>query len=81
MNSIKENEMKDLSEILKKVLVKIKKITDSYNFYIHYAPKGTSLHFHIEIAPRLATWAGFEFSTDFTINSIIPEEAAKFYRN
>ena len=33
-----------------------------------------------EVAPRIATWAGFENSTDITINSVPPEDAAKFYR-
>ena len=42
--------------------------------------KDDSLHFHYEFTPRVANFAGFEISTDMTINSVSPEEAAKFYR-
>ena len=73
--------MLDLAAILKKVLKKLKELNLSYNFYIHYSPKKENLHLHIEVTPRIATWAGFEFSTDITINSVMPEEAAKFYRS
>ena len=70
----------NLAEIIKKILVKTSKITDSYNMCLYYAPKGTNLHFHIEITPRIAIWGGFELATDATINSVAPERAARFYR-
>lgn len=73
-------DMKGLAEILKKILVKLKKLNPSYNFFIHNAPKGEDLHFHIEIIPRLSIWAGFEFGSGTIINILSPEEAAKFYR-
>ena len=38
------------------------------------------MHFHIEITPRVAEWAGFELSTGTIINTISPEDAAEFYR-
>ena len=57
-----------------------KKINASYNFFLHYAPGKNDLHLHIEITPRTATWAGFEFSTNSTINSVMPEDAARFYK-
>ena len=70
---------KALAEILGKVLKKLKELNAAYNFTLNYAPKGEHLRFHIEVLPRLATWAGFEmFGT--VINSEPPEEAAKFYR-
>ena len=47
---------------------------------IFYSPSEENLHFHIEISPRLAIWAGFELLTGDIINSVPPEEAAKFYR-
>ena len=75
-----EEEISDLANILKKALLKLKELNASYNFYLHYAPAGENLHFHIEICPRMATWAGFELSSDFVINSVLPEEAAGFYR-
>ncbi|MCK4823640.1 galactose-1-phosphate uridylyltransferase, partial [bacterium] len=33
-------EYKDMAEIMKKVLLKVDKVTDSYNFALHYAPSG-----------------------------------------
>jgi UDPglucose--hexose-1-phosphate uridylyltransferase len=70
----------DLASILKKILLRLDSIDSPYNLLIHYSPEGGDLHFHIEIAPRLATWAGFEFEDEITINSVSPEDAAKFYR-
>ena len=42
--------------------------------------QGQDLHFHIEITPRFEKWGGFELSTGAIVNSIMPEDAAKFYR-
>jgi UDPglucose--hexose-1-phosphate uridylyltransferase len=80
LNDLKENEMNDLAEILMKVLRKLKELNLSYNFFLHYSPKNDQLHFHIEVTPRIATWAGFEFASGITINSVMPEFAAKFYK-
>ena len=80
ITEMNENKLLDLASMLKKILVKLKEINISYNFFLHYAPEGKDLHFHIEICPRLATWAGFELATNATINSVSPESAAKFYR-
>ena len=71
----------ELAEIIKKILVKLKFLNVSYNLYFHYSPENEDLHFHIEIAPRIATWGGFELSTNAVINSVLPEDAARFYRN
>lgn len=37
-------------------------------------------HWHLEILPRLTQVAGFEAGTDFYINPVAPEEAARFLR-
>ena len=37
-------------------------------------------HWHVEILPRLSRNAGFEVGTGFTINSVLPEEAARLLR-
>lgn len=70
-----------LAEILKKVLLKLKKLDASYNYAIHYAPPGKDLHFHIEVYPRISNWAGFELGTGDIINTVSPEDAANFYRS
>ncbi|MBD3313860.1 galactose-1-phosphate uridylyltransferase [Candidatus Woesearchaeota archaeon] len=76
---LEDSERKDLAEILQKVLRKLKKLNAPFNYAVYNSPAGKDLHFHIEVLPRLATWAGFEmFGT--VINTMPPEEAAKFYR-
>ncbi|MCK5283277.1 MAG: DUF4921 family protein, partial [Nanoarchaeota archaeon] len=80
MQEFKDKDYDDLADIMKKVLAKLKEMNTSFNYYIHYSPPEDNLHFHIEITPRLATWAGFEFSTETVINSITPEDSARFYR-
>jgi len=68
--------------ILLKVLKRLKEgLNDpAYNFFIHYSPPGKDLHYHLELCPRLATWAGFELSTGVIINTMPPEIACKYYR-
>jgi len=44
-----------------------------------YSP-ADDFHWHLEIMPRLSRPAGFEVGTGFTINSVIPEEAARRLR-
>jgi len=80
VEQLEENELEDLALAFKKILVKIKKLNASYNFFIHYSPEKENLHLHIEITPRIATWGGFELSTNAVINSVLPEDAARFYR-
>ena len=79
-DELSEEEYRDISSVLKKILIKLKKINASFNFFIHYSPKKEDLHFHMEITPRIATWAGFELSTNAAINSVMPEDAARFYK-
>jgi UDPglucose--hexose-1-phosphate uridylyltransferase len=74
-----ELNLKGLSEIMGKILRKLKEIDAAFNYVVHYSPDNEDLHFHIEVLPRLSKWAGFEFSGTI-INKQPPEEAAKFYR-
>lgn len=69
-----------LASILKHVLLKLRTINASYNFFVHNAPSKSDFHFHIEITPRLSKLGGFELGTDTFINVVSPEEAARFYR-
>ena len=56
-----------------------------YNYILHTSPFDTyelkSYHWHIEIIPRLAGVAGFEWGSGFYINSVPPEDAAGFMRS
>ncbi|HLC50165.1 MAG TPA: galactose-1-phosphate uridylyltransferase [Candidatus Nanoarchaeia archaeon] len=81
LEEMEEYEIRDMAIALKKILSKLKSINSSYNFFLHYSPEKENLHFHIEITPRMANWGGFEISTDAIINSVLPEDAAKFYRS
>ena len=46
------------------------------------APRGADVfHWHIDIAPRLAIKAGFEFATGVDINIFPPERAAAELRD
>jgi len=78
-------EFLELAQIFKKTLLKLKDLGCSYNFFIHNTPNNMddgkkSLHFHIEICPRMSTFGGFELGSEIIINTVSPEIAAKFYR-
>ena len=80
LNELTKEELDDCADILTKVVRKLKELNVSYNYYLHYSPENEDLHFHIEVAPRIATWAGFELGSEAVINSVSPEDAARFYR-
>lgn len=80
MDKLGDEELLDLADIMKKILLKIKELNASYNFFLQYSPEKENLHFHIEFTPRIARWGGFEHSSETIINSVSPEDAAKFYR-
>lgn len=75
-----------IAEALRQTLRKIKRALDpDYNFFIHTAPvsgkeKYPHYHWHIEILPKLSSFAGFELQTGMDINVVDPDEAAKFIR-
>jgi UDPglucose--hexose-1-phosphate uridylyltransferase len=78
LSELNETEIRELAEMMLKLLAKLKELNANYNFVVHYGIK--NLHLHIEILPRLATWAGFELGSDTIINVMTPEKAAEFYR-
>lgn len=67
-----------------------------YNYMLHTAPNiqqneprratywdtlSQDWHWHLEIIPRVTRMAGFEWGTDFFINPVAPENAARFLRD
>ena len=55
----------------------------AYNFFIHSTPSHVDAkhyHWHLEIIPKTAIWAGFEISTGMYISSLAPEDAAAFLK-
>ncbi|PIQ89372.1 MAG: galactose-1-phosphate uridylyltransferase [Candidatus Omnitrophica bacterium CG11_big_fil_rev_8_21_14_0_20_42_13] len=92
-STITAGHQKELAEMLKLVLLKLKKAANDppYNYIIHTAPFRRpklgywktiheDFHWHIEIIPRLTRVAGFEWGTGFYICPLPPESAAKFLR-
>ncbi len=81
MSSLPDQILADLAHILKDSLLKLSELGDiSYNLLFFSYPLNSSFHFHIELCPRITTWAGFELGTDTIINPMTPEDAASFYR-
>ena len=77
---MEELDFSSLAPIMRSVLKKVQEANLDYNMIVQYGPKGEDFHFHIEVCPRSAIWAGFEFASGIVINSVAPEDAAKFYR-
>ena len=77
---LEEVNFSSLADILSKVLHKVHEGKLDYNMLIQYGPKGEDFHFHIEVYPRAAIWAGFELNSGVIINSVAPEHAARYYR-
>lgn len=69
-----------LAEILEKVLAKVKEANWDYNMLLYYGPVGEDFHVHVEVCPRPSIWAGFELGSGVIINTVAPEDAARFYR-
>lgn len=80
-----QSEVKAFAETLKTCLNGLKILVNDppYNFGFHLAlNKKTKNHYHwhLEVYPRLAIWAGFEKSTGVYINTMTPETAAESFR-
>jgi UDPglucose--hexose-1-phosphate uridylyltransferase len=74
-------ETKALAQTLQQTLKALKELVNDppYNYGIHLSiDKDTKdyYHWHIEVYPHLAIWAGFEKSTGMYINTVKPETAA-----
>lgn len=74
-------EVKALAETLKVTLGALKALVNDppYNYGI-YQTIDDDYHWHLEVYPKLATWAGFEKSTGIYINTVTPEAAAEGLR-
>jgi UDPglucose--hexose-1-phosphate uridylyltransferase len=76
----------NLARMLRTVLNKAVQVLDNpaYNLVLHSSPVQENTndfyHWHLEIIPKLAKTAGFEWGTGFYINPTPPEEAARYLR-
>ncbi|MBI4114790.1 MAG: DUF4921 family protein [Candidatus Niyogibacteria bacterium] len=75
-----------LADALRVTMKKLQKgISDpDYNFFIHTAPAQSDgvdyYHWHLEILPRISTWAGVELGTGIEVVAFLPEETAGILR-
>lgn len=90
------NELTLLAEILKSGLTRLHRVLEdpAYNVLLHTAPlvrpdadgtprfatTKTDYCWHLEILPRLGFLAGFELGLDSYMNTVFPEDAARFLR-
>jgi UDPglucose--hexose-1-phosphate uridylyltransferase len=82
---MQESEVKTFAETLKECLGRLKCLVNDppYNYGFHLTTDRESsdwYHWHLEVYPRLAIWAGFEKSTGIYINTMTPETAAESLR-
>ncbi len=75
------SEVDDLAETLRVCLGALKSLVydPPYNFAFHTILSQEAknyYHWHLEVYPKLLTWAGFEKNTGMFINMIPPEDAA-----
>ncbi|MBI4564775.1 MAG: galactose-1-phosphate uridylyltransferase [Planctomycetes bacterium] len=79
--------MPELAAVLRATMRKIEKALNrpAYNYLIHTAPLNAApmeeYHWHLEIIPRIEGVAGFEWGTGFFVNSVPPEDAARYLRD
>jgi UDPglucose--hexose-1-phosphate uridylyltransferase len=87
------DELQDLAEVLRFALQRLNSVLEKpgYNFLLHTAPlkrpnteRYASTRYdycwHLEIVPRFNSLAGFEIGLGSYINTVYPEEAARFLR-
>ena len=80
--SLTAPEMDAFAETLQTSLRALKTLVNDppYNYGIHLAINRDAqdhYHWHLEVYPHLAIWAGFEKSTGMYINTVTPETAAQ----
>jgi UDPglucose--hexose-1-phosphate uridylyltransferase len=80
-----KTEVSSFAKTLKISLNALKKLVNDppYNYGIHLALNPNAqdnYHWHLEVYPKLAMWAGFEKSTGCYINTVTPETAAESLR-
>jgi len=85
--AMSKKEVEAFAQTLRVCLGALKTLVNDppYNYGFHIAPAKDSeakdhFHWHLEVYPKLAIWAGFEKSTGVYINTVPPEDAAEELR-
>ncbi|HEX4143367.1 MAG TPA: DUF4921 family protein [Pirellulales bacterium] len=85
-HAMQESSLAQLAQLTGRVLGSMERVIPrlAYNYIIHSAPFDTHsldhYHWHMEIIPRVASIAGFEWGTGYFINPVLPEVAAESLR-
>lgn len=69
---ISDQDLHDLSQLTQNLITKIKKLSDSYNYYLETSP-----NWYLRIFPRLTFKGGFELATGIAVNIIDPASASQ----
>ncbi len=75
-----DDEFKSFAKILKVILLKLQRLDLSFNFFLHQVISNKDQHFYLKIQPRDSVWAGIELGSGLVINSVLPEDAAEYYK-
>lgn len=80
ITQLKKDEFSSFAKILKHIVGKITALGLAYNYYFHQIVYDENQHLYMKITPRGSFWAGVEIGSGIIINTIAPEEAARYYR-
>ncbi|MCK5510688.1 DUF4931 domain-containing protein [Candidatus Parcubacteria bacterium] len=80
ITKLNDSEFKSFAKCLKIILTKLQALDLSFNFFLHQIISDHDQHFYLKIQPRDSIWAGIELGSGLVINSVAPEEAARYYR-
>lgn len=81
IGDLEQQEKLSLARALKMTLSKLDEIDVSYNYFLQNALDLEAHHLILKLSPRPNVWAGLELGTGIIINSVPPEEAARFYKS
>ena len=85
-SQVSSDDLSELAAVLRRILhaLDVSLNNPHFNLVIHSARVGDHQQeyylWHIQILPRLTTIAGFELGSGIFINTMLPEESAKFLR-
>jgi len=74
-------QLASISQLLSALLLRLKTIPASYSFFLTYSTRPGQGHIHLDVLPRLHSWAGFELAAGDYMVSATPQQAAQFYAN
>ncbi|MDP2685192.1 MAG: DUF4931 domain-containing protein [bacterium] len=77
---LEEDELKSIAKALKMILKKVNQLQLPYNFYMHQTITDDNEYFYLRVCPRRDAWAGVELGSRVIVNTVSPEDAAKYYR-